>query len=77
MTNEEIVEIVEEAAELDAGEVSIDDELQKIDNWGSLAIMVLISVVDERFSVVLPAEKIGEAKTVADLKALIEKSQAS
>ncbi|MCK7630244.1 acyl carrier protein [Shewanella putrefaciens] len=64
MNSEQLVELVKEVVELDdiTLETELDDEL-----WDSLAVVTFISLVNERFDIVVPAEKVITASVVKDL----------
>lgn len=65
-----LLEIVAEVLEVDIEEVTLSTELDE-DNWDSLAIVTFISEIDSSFDLILSPESVGEAKTVAQLAALI------
>lgn len=64
---QEIIKIVAELAERETGEIGADFVFTDTEHWSSLLQLVLISTVEERFSVEIPLEDIPEIHTPGDL----------
>lgn len=69
----EFIALAEEILEVDSNTVNLADVLEDID-WDSLANIGLIADIDTKFGVSLDSERLGKAKTVADLYALVKDS---
>ena len=68
--------LLEETLEVSPGTVSLTDSLEALD-WDSLAVLGFISAVDGKLGVTLDTDKLNEAKTPADLLALVNESAAA
>ncbi|EGQ8295088.1 acyl carrier protein [Vibrio parahaemolyticus] len=64
MNSEQLVELVKEVVELE--DITLESELDE-ELWDSLAVVTFISLVNERFDIVVPAEKVISANVVKDL----------
>lgn len=73
MNKNDIYVILDEVLELDEGTIKGDEVLEELE-WESISIVSFIALVDEKFEIVLSAEKIVECQTVDDLVQLVEKS---
>ncbi len=67
MNREEKIEIIADILEEEIENVSEDKELIKYDSWDSVAILSVISVVQERTGQFLHASDIEKLITVEDL----------
>lgn len=56
---------------LEADEVKPEDELDEFENWDSLAVLEIIAMIDEKYSVVIDSKEVKNLITAADLEALI------
>lgn len=71
MTQEEKITLLEEMLELDANTLSIETELNSIDEYDSMAKLSLIVLMDEEFGKKLTGEQIRQFKTVGDILAFM------
>lgn len=67
MTEKERVEIVADILEMTADELSKDMVLEDIDTWDSIAVLSVISVMNEKYNRYPMAKEIQKNKTVGDL----------
>lgn len=67
MTEQEKLEILADILELDEGEIHRDLVLSDCETWDSVAILSVISVINERFDRFPSAAEIRQYKTVGDL----------
>lgn len=67
MSREEKIEIIADILEEDVDSILEDKELLDYDNWDSVAILSVISVVNENTGKFLHASDIEKLVTVADL----------
>lgn len=58
---------LDEMLELDPGTLTGAETLESLDNWDSLAVISFIALVDEKLGRVIEGQRLGKAKTVADL----------
>ncbi len=57
---------------LEVEKVYDKDKLDTFEVWDSLAVLSLISVVDEEYGVLIRNEQIKDAETISDLKNIIK-----
>lgn len=67
MTREEKMEIIADILEVDLDEVTEDAVLEDYDTWDSVAVLSVISVMNEKFNKFPHATEIRSYKTVKDL----------
>lgn len=72
MTQIQFLKSLDELLELDSGTLKGNERLTDLSRWDSLAVIGFIALLDENFGVSVPAAKINECKTVADLMALVK-----
>lgn len=66
MKKDELLEEIKEALQRDE-ELSLDMRLEDLDEWDSLAIISLIALYDDLFSVILTNEELQKCESVDDL----------
>lgn len=71
MTKKDFLTHLEEVLEADAGSITGNESLNDLAGWDSLAAMVFIAMVDEKFNINLSASKLADSKNVGDLIALL------
>jgi len=59
--------IVKEALEIEGREIQLVDEFRSYDEWNSLAVLSLISALDDEYDVVLSSEELRKLNTLDDL----------
>jgi len=67
MSQREVLEQLEEVLEVNDGSLTMDMELDKIEEYDSMAKLSLIVMSDDDFDKKLTAEQINEFKTVGDI----------
>ena len=67
MSDQEIIELIAEALEIEASDLSPEDNLEDISEYDSMAKLSVIVVMDEEFSKKLTGETMQEFKTVGDI----------
>ncbi len=72
MTDEKKIELLAETFDCDADELSAETLLEDLDNWGSMAKLSLIVLMDDEFNKVLTSDEIKGFKTVGDVMAFME-----
>lgn len=72
MTEIEKMKLLEETWEIDDGELTPDTILDDIDEYDSMAKLVLIVMMDDEFGITLDGNTIKEFKTVSDILALMK-----
>ena len=71
MERTEFLLLLDEALELNPGTVKGSETLDSIEGWNSLAIISLMSLVDERLGVNLDPSDIARCSTIPDLAGLL------
>ncbi len=71
MTSKAFIERIEDLLEMDRGSLHEDELLVNVEGWDSLVVLSFIAMVYETLGVVLKAPTIANAKTIADLVALV------
>lgn len=67
MSDQEIIELIAEALEMEASDLSPEANLEDIPEYDSMAKLSVIVVMDEEFSKKLTGEAMQEFKTVGDI----------
>ncbi|MCK9206159.1 MAG: acyl carrier protein [Salinivirgaceae bacterium] len=75
MKKEQFFELLVEELELEDTNISDDTKLNTLSNWDSMAILVIISIADSRFSVKLNSQEIAKAKSIGEIRELIGKEK--
>lgn len=70
MKQEELLEEIKEALQRDE-EISLDMSLEDIEEWDSLAVISMISLYDQLFSIVITNDQLSDCNTVQDLINLV------
>ncbi|GGF24079.1 hypothetical protein GCM10011611_32710 [Aliidongia dinghuensis] len=71
MKTSDFLTLLDNTLDLPEGTLQGNEQLSDIPEWDSLAVISFIALVDEQFGVILEGEKLAEAKSVADLLALL------
>nr|WP_321451527.1 acyl carrier protein [uncultured Carboxylicivirga sp.] len=75
MKVDEFITVVREELEVEDQELNIDTKFDTLDIWDSVARLVLISLVDEKFQMQIKADDFKSIGTLDDLMALIGKDK--
>ena len=67
MTEEEKVESIADVLEMETDEISRETILEECEAWDSIAILSVISIINEEFNRFPHADEIKAYKTVGDL----------
>lgn len=70
MDEKALIEIVADILQVDASQVTLNDDLKDA-GWDSLANVEFIANVDEAAGVTVDADELSKAQTVGDLHALV------
>lgn len=73
MTEREKMALLEDMLELDEGDLTMDKELDDIDEYDSMAKLSLIVLMEDEFGVKLTGDMIKGFETVGDIVALMNK----
>jgi len=68
----EIIEIIADILEEDIENIKEENELADYENWDSVAVLSVISVVGERTGRFLHASEIGNLVTIKDLMEVLK-----
>ena len=69
-----LVEIIAEALEIDKSVAGNDLKLDPEDNWDSIALLSVITSIDEEFDIQLDGDKLAECRSISDILKLLEDS---
>ena len=69
---EGFLEFVADVMEVDAEDISLDTKYKEYEKWDSLMMLTLVMEIEAEYGVSIPMEKLGEVKTLADLKGFVE-----
>lgn len=72
MKDQEKLAMLEEIFEMDEGKLKATDQLEKLENWDSMAVLSLIVLVSDNFNKRLTGEVIESFVTVQDLLNIME-----
>lgn len=67
MTEEETLESIADVLEMETDEISRETILEECEAWDSIAILSVISIINEEFNRFPHADEIKAYKTVGDL----------
>jgi acyl carrier protein len=67
MTEQEKIELVAEALEMEANELSLDTRLEDLAEYDSMAKLSIIVLMDEEFEKKLTGETMAKFETVGDI----------
>lgn len=67
MTNEEKIAMLEEIMDLDEGSLTLEDNLNDLEEWDSLSKLSLIAEAKHLFQIVMKAEDLKKFQTVRDI----------
>ena len=73
MTEREKLALLEDMLELDEGDLTVDQALDDIVEYDSMAKLSLIVLMEEEFGVTLTGDVIKKFETVGDIVALMKK----
>lgn len=63
--------IISEELEIDLEEVSESLELESGSNWDSMAVICIITAIDDNYNIQIDDEKLAECKTVGEIYNLV------
>lgn len=72
MSREECLEVIADILELEVTDLSEEMELNNIDTWDSIAVLSVISIMNEKYDQYPTARQIHANKTVGDLLTFLE-----
>ena len=67
MELKEKLELIAETIDADPEAVKAEVELKSLEEWDSMGVISIITMLDRKFSKVLTADEISELKTVQDI----------
>ena len=69
--HEKFLVFLEELLELEQGSIKSSDQLERLEDWDSLAVISFLAGVDKHFGIALEPEKVVACQTVNDLSKLM------
>ncbi len=73
MTEREKLSMLEDLLELEEGDLTLDRELDDVDEFDSMAKLSLIVMMEDEFGIKLTGENFKAFKTVGDIVAIMNK----
>jgi acyl carrier protein len=70
MTKSQFLNEIDAIIEADPGTTAMDDQLESLTGWDSMAIISFIAMVDEKLACTLNIDQLVSCKTVGDLASL-------
>lgn len=67
MTNQEILNLIEDALDIEINSLRVDQELDSIEEYDSMAKLSVIVLADDEFGKKLTGEQMRQFKTVSDI----------
>ncbi len=67
MELKEKLELIAETIDADLEAVKAEVELKSLEEWDSMGVISVITMLDRKFSKVLTADEISELKTIQDI----------
>lgn len=67
MTDQELIEQIAEALEVEVSDINPDTELESLAEYDSMAKLSVIVLIDEEFDKKLTGEQMQEFKTIGDI----------
>lgn len=77
MSEQERIEIIAEILEVEEEEVIPQKELQDYDTWDSVAVLSVISIMNEKFDKYPSAKEVLNNKTVSELMEFLQMGKES
>ena len=72
MSNEEKLEAIADALEMDIDEITEDTVLEDVETWDSVAVLSIIAIINDKFNRFPLADEILKYKTIGDLMKAFE-----
>ena len=67
MTINEKLCLLEDMLDMEKGTLNVEDELDQLEQWDSIAAISLIAMFDDIFGVMILSNEVSEFKTVNDI----------
>jgi acyl carrier protein len=77
MNETEIIGIIEEATNRTKGSLKPSDILKNRNEWDSIAVIMFLTMIEEKYGIALDPGKLTKCATVADLATLVRESVAT
>jgi len=68
----EKIALIEEALDTEEGILTLNTQLDLLEEWDSIAMLSLIAMLDERFGKTIGGKELKAVKTVKDILAYME-----
>ena len=65
--NNFIDNVASQFEDTDRSYIAADTEFKLLDEWSSLAVLLLISMIDEKYHVIITGDEVMAAETIDDL----------
>lgn len=64
---EKILKLIEEILQVPAGTITIDTKIEDVEEWDSLAHVMIIGALEEQLGISIPLDEAVEIASVAEL----------
>jgi len=71
--NNFIDNVASQFEDTDRSYFAADTEFKLLDEWSSLAVLLLISMIDEKYHVIITGDEVMAAETIDDLFNVVKK----
>lgn len=75
MENQEFIQIIAEAIEIDANKIKLTDRFREYEEWDSMVLLSVIAALDEHYGVIIETSVFRELQTIEDILIYIKKGQ--
>lgn len=69
---EKIIAIIEKILKISSGTITVDTRIENVEEWDSLAQVMIIAELDEQLGIYIPIDEAMEIEKVSDFFAYIE-----
>lgn len=66
---EKIIGLIEEVLKVPTGTITVDTQIEDIEQWDSLAHVMIIGALEEQLGIEIPLEEAVEIQSVAEILA--------
>lgn len=63
---DKLIAVIAEALEIDKGSLNLNTEKNEIEEWDSLAHLIIITQIESEFHIKVPFENVNEIKRIED-----------
>jgi acyl carrier protein len=75
MENQEFIQIIAEAIEIDSTKIELTDKFREFEEWDSMVLLSIIAALDEHYGVIIETSFFKELQTIQDILDYVEKNK--